>query len=634
MDCPIRLGLDFGAGEAGPITPQRLVRDLTAAVRALERQAPAHGGPHAGGSAEGTSFTITLATQEAMANLQRACNPPAAAAEVPLPWPSPEVEAALDGLARLISTGRACGAAHASATICALFAVHMVATSSMASALTLARHGELARALAGALAARGEGEGLLAHASNAALPILAAASIGPAGSTPPLWRARESGANLRTLAVAAAAAFGAPCVFGAPGIMGAGAEAFEDYLGFVLAAAIAACPPPDKAGLRSSMLAQDGVADALCSYVARAAAAVPPRPGAPNPAVKPPGTGALTVIAALCGDGALAMFHKKEEGVTKILFVPRLEKQPPPAPPRAGAGAGAGAQPAAMIDRLMAAAPTLLGRVVDVVTAGAPWYAAVAAALPGRDGGGGRGGVPSSAVPLVSGFFRLENPLWIWALSVLELFPAPVLAAAAGARLAPALLGLAEAAQAVAEVPPGPGAGHASVTGKTQPGEMALVAAVAVSLFDTIVRALGADAAAALLAGAPGALEPLARLSAAETPALAAADPLASETATYVFSAHCRVRLRATQALDFLTAGSAQLTRQLAALLAASPALAEELGAAVGESPGERRFARGVVAHVVAELAQRRALAAGLLARVAAAAAGGGGASWLRGLAT
>ena len=625
MSIPIRIEINFGAGKPGRVTPERLVRDLAAAVRALENEA-GDGGDAA--AIMPRTFAPSAAARKAMANLQHACSPPAAAADVPLPWPSAEVAAALDGLARLILNGRARGRSP-SALVCALFTVHMVASSAVASALVLARHGELARALVGELCAF-NGPWLSALANNAALPIIAAAALGPADVTAPAWRAQDSGANLRALTIAFAAALGAPRVFGMSAAHGDAAERFEGYVGFVLAAAVLACPAPDRDGLRASMLAQDGFAKALADRVAHGAAAVPERPGE-FCLPQLPGTGALTLIAALCSDGALTMVRDAAKGSAQL--IPCLEKQPPPRP---------GAPSGAMMDRLLAAAPDLLGYVAEVVNAGVIWYSAVTAVALLPDGLA-HGGVRAGTAPLLSTFFRLEISLWAWALSVLELIPPQALAAdaaggGAAARLAPALLGLAEAARAVSEVAYGDDAEE--VTDGLQPGEMALVAASAASLFESIARALGDRAAAALLERVGPAREALVRLSAVEAPAHAAGDPQSCEVSRFVFGAHFRVRFRATRALDFLTAGSAQLTRQLAAFLAASPTLAEDVGAAVGATPADRIYVEeeedaAAAAAAAAQLAQRRALAGAVAVRLAAAsgaAAGGGDASWLRAL--
>ena len=430
----------------------------------------------------------------------------------------------------------------------------------------------------------------------------------PAAAPP--WRDSEATATVLTLAAASA---GALAALEAMGAFVALPPAFELQTFTALAAVLKTCPERSRLGLSGSMLAQ-GLAETLCALTARAAAAVP----APGAAVGGlPGMGALILAAAL-GSGGNVDLEVGGPMQLGLVFKLRLEQQHAAAP--------------LFAERLLEAAPALLERVVDVVVAGAPWYAAVTAALTG----------PGSTVgpcvaPLLIGFVRCKECLWGPAVSVLELVPLRALMAAdAGsgcrpmARLVPALLALAEATQAVA--------GALRIPSLELPAEglrggMMQLASAAMCMFDDAARALG-GAAAALVNDAPGALATLLHLSAAELPLLANGGGDASRFSLFISRHHCRVRLRATRVLgSFCTQGApAASCAGLAALLAASPELVAALGAAVGATDSERRLACNDAA-AAGEVTARRALASTLL-EVSADACGADGAPWLRSLAT
>ena len=641
-----------------PLTSARLVELLAAAVAGLERQAQrADSGSSAGsGSTVDAAEGPEMMAVTALTNLTSACQYPhkeaaiAGAGRVPLPWPSADVAAALDGLARLIASGLARGGGPLlPVAACALAAVHALVFHAPQRAAVLARHGGTVQALVGALSA-GTDAVVVQSALFGACSILSCACTHPAAAAAG-WRdgGSERGASLRALAAAAAGAFAA-LVHGAASGEGV-TPRVEEVACSALTAALSSCPAAHRPALRAAV-AQPGVAAALCARVARAAAAVR-APGAVLDANSLPSAGALTVVAELCAHDPVEIRSTYDDGAPhEVEFVPYLD-QPRWQP---------GGHP--LMERLLAApgAP-LLGRVVDVVAAGAPWYSAVTAALgadgPAAAGGGGaNGGAGGSAnggaggTDVVAGFQFFSDRLWTWAVGVLELVPVHALTAAAAGgspivRVSPALLGLVEAAQAVAGALPRPGLELEREAASNARFNSANLAAAAARVFCHAVMDLG-GAAGALAAGAPGAVAALVRLSALEPPLLAAAGGARAPEAAAIrlfFGRYCHARFRAAHALEYLAYHGAQ--RRVAALLAASPALAAALGAAAGATAAERRFARGD-AEAALLVAKRRARIASLLAQLARGAAGGAGGSgggrrrraggddtsWLRGLAT
>ena len=611
------------------LTPARLAKLLTDAAAALEREARAAGGSSSG-SGVGSSVSAggivvdaaTIASMGAVQSLQRACQLPddaaaaAGAGRVPLPAPSAEVDAALSTLARLIAAGCAAPAAAAvpssyagavtrRVSYTALQAVTAVAFSSPRRAEALARHTALMREVAAALGARDDAVTLML-ALGIALSLLSQANrvSGSLAPDPPAARRTGEGsaANLRALAAALAGAF--PAIQGghAGAAFGRNIAEFEGSVCANLSEAIVACEERDRLGFCATLLQQQGFVDAICACIAREAAAVPPLT-ALRTRREPPQNGALILAVALGSGGAVDVHFN--EALQAVAFLPRLEAGPPPPEMQRFA------------EQLLAAAPALLERVVDVLAAGAPWYEAVAAALgPGAATGGG-----DDLGRLVSRFGEFQDGLWAWAVALLRLIPLHALTggSAAGhgpiARLAPLLLGLAEAAQAVAGVPLGPRL--AGVTAADR-GALARLAATALYILEQAVRARGA----ALLDAAPSALAALVRLSVSQPPLLADSSPRGVEIAKRVVPSLLTMHIKALSALTSLSAGSSTCCSRLAALLAASPALLAALGAAVGATPSERRFASADVSSVVI-VAERRALAAALLAQLAMSAANG-----------
>ena len=280
-----------------------------------------------------------------------------------------------------------------------------------------------------------------------------------------------------------------------------------------------------------------------------------------------------------------------------------------------------------------------------------PWCRAVVAALgPGAAdagagaGAGGSGGGDSGdgdGLPaLVRGFIELAS-LALWVFSILGVVPPPLLAATVNHEgdmvraLLPALLDLAEAAQAVAGA--APRASLAFLEDGAARVSMVVVAAAAVRLLGSVTGD-NLGAAAVLVDGSrPGALAALARLSLLEPPLLAGGGSgAARQAARGVFPHHCKLRVSALHTLNSLV-DAAAADAPVAAVLAAAPALAAALGAAVGATPAERRLGRGEVGTFIV---MRRYLATRVLTCVAggaleAADAGrGGDISWLRALAT
>ena len=618
------------------LTSARLVQLLTSTAAALEREARIIN------DSGGTSSSIPAAHEAAtaaIAELQRACQlltenygdavaaqaAQCAAGRVPLPWPSAGVEAALETLERLIAAGCAEPGNARELAKMALLAVLYLTHASPRRTATLAARASLVPALVRALAVRGDDD-FLHPAVAAAVHLVQYASLPAAATeaaaTAAAMRAAGRGTAPLPLAVALAGGFGALAAADAsPQLQELSwSSMLEHCVAGALVAAINTSRDSDRAGFRAALVAQPGFLDALCACIARSVAELP-SPGARNVERFPAGSGALALVAALCDGGAVNALIEESRPQIASLSPRQLQQRPRP-----------GTHP--VTDKLLAASPALLGRVVDVVTAGAPWYGSITAAL---GSGGARGAGGAGLAPLTSGFVMLAVTLWDWAVSVLEVMPMRALTAGGGAgggrdsqaaRLAPALLDLAEALQAAAGAHPGPGL--ESVDDGVRFAHSQLAAA-ALRVFDAAARALGGAAAAALVDRAPGALAALVRLSVSEPPLFAGAGLDALEDAQLIFHCHAMMRLGATEALAFVAARAARL----APLLASSPALAAAVGAAVGATSSERRILRGPP-HGAPLLAKRRALTAGILARLAAAAAGAArrDASWLCDLST
>ena len=599
-------------------SPARLVELLKVAVAALERDARA-------ASSAAPAREAFAASRAAIGDVERACQCPddpdavaAGAGRVPLPAaPSAEVDAALDALARLINAGCCADSAGGARGACtrALGLVRAVAYHAPRRVAVIVRHRGLSRAIVAALGARDDDAFRLEVALMLALPLLIQAS-----GVPALWRARGSGARLRALAAAAAGAFGALAALSA-----ADAARHEGEAALALSAALRACGDAEMPGLQAAMLAQTGFGEALRASIASAAAALP-FPGAAAARVAEAGERgmrALVLAAAMCNDEALdAQFNGPRNSAH---FNARLCQQPASPP---------------VARRLFEAAPALVDAVVDFVAAGAPWYRAVCAAL--APGGGAASGAGGAAGALVSGFVELVNLDWMWAVGVLELMAERTLRGPSdGARigrLAPAVLCLAEAAQAVAgALPGGASAGVGAVRDSHRAG-MGMLAQAAVRLVDEAVHA-HRTIAPCVVAGSPGALAALWRLSVTEPPLLAAAGeggaPAFGSAAQCLLPFHRQVRLKATHVLSKLASSDRAPHRparpQIAAALFESPALLAAAGAAVGTTRAECFCVHCMVCEP-ALAAKRRALAAGLLADLAAGAAAddaGRGASWL-----
>ena len=594
------------------LTPARLLELLSDAVAALETLAREHEARAVGGGGGMADLGVVhAASGAACARLDRACcvsgDPTAAAAgpgRVPLPCFSAEVAAALDALARLVSAGCAPGGA-SSVAGAALQALHAIMFAAPQRTAVIVRHTALMDAMVAALGVCGA-PGFPEVALITALPVLSFAAGGSAPASA-AWRDRDTGANLRTLAAAFAGAIAVPGIFDG----GSAAEMSSGHT--ALAAMVQACPDDDRLRLCETMLAQTGFAQALSASIARDAASVPPGPTVFH--MLPDGA-ALVVVAALCGGAGGLEMDMVDESLMHVAVKPRLEQRRPPP----------GAHPVA--DALLAAAPALLDAVVSAVVAGAPWYRAVAAALGRPAGFASRGDADRTAV--LRNFVPLSLCIWAFAVSVMEQLPLDALTAGAAgraraARLAPALLALAEAARAFACALPSPGL-EDMIDDESREDNAALAAAAA-RLFDDISCALGGDAAAVLVGGSPSGaatLEALMRLSVSEPPLLGAGGGLASLHAMRgVFPFLCRARLRATQALAFLSANGA--LQRVGALLATSPALLAAAGATIGATAAERCFLAET--GIAATVAERRAVAAGLLADLAAKAANDAGPS-------
>ena len=601
------------------LTPARLATLLTDAVAALERDA-AQAASNGAGDRAGRAA-------DAVVRLQRACqfgeSPARAAAgagRVALPSPPPaEVNEALDALARLVAGGCAPGSGRNAASG-ALIVVDAIAQASPPRAALLARHAALVGALAGALAgARGGDRGFLELAYGAAVRVVTYASIGVLAATAPPAPQEGGAGDLRALAAGLAASFGA---LEAAGFLEVAQSEYDAC--YALALALAACPTEaDRRGLAEALLAQDGFAAVLCACLARGAAGTP-APGSQFAWLQ--SQGALVLASALGSERALDFEIDEDSRLVSGFCWPILKQPSPPAP--------APGEPRPAMGRLMAAAPALLERVADVVVAGAPWYAAVCAVLAPAPGAAAARPSVGALQQLVGGFIHLCEYLWTWSLSVLQLAPMRALLAAAdttgtggggggGAlltRLAPALLGLAEASL---------GNAVAVRHDALRRWKHAAVAAAAAALFDDAVAALGGGAA---LVAPPGraprvSLLSLMRLSCSELPfETAAAEAQAcGAAAPRTIGALSSVRLHATQVLAALCECD-EGRRRVLELLAGTPQLVVVLSATVRAEPTEQRLARGGGAAAAARVAKRRALAAGVLARLAAGAAGGGGA--------
>ena len=619
--------------------PERVAATLVDFVAALDREAQAQaarggarGGRGGGGRRQGPRVSGSYSASEVdLARLQLVCqhgdgfaSPAGRTPQLQPPPPSPaELEAALDALARLLAAGGAAGGGRLAAKV-GLQAVYACVVGAPRRIAALARHGAVLASLASLLGARDGDSKFLLGVLQTAMPAVHLAGAHPEVAA--AWGAPESGAaSLRALAVAFAGAFGALQADGGPQI-----ARIENSAYMALCAALAACGDAERPGLQAAMFAEPGFAAALCERLARSAASLPSlnaRAGCPPEGW--PGEGAFIVTAALCSDGAVRFQYRAAEH--GMAFHPATLWQ---RPSLAGA-------------RALAACPALLECVADTVVAGARTYGAAVAALGPAAGAAGR-----NAAALAEDVESLASRFWSWAVSILELFPEGALATyggggggsgARGQRLVPALLGLAEAAQAVAGAPLR--TALATVTSETRE-KLANLAAAAVPLAHHAVEASGGAAlgplGAAAAGGEPGggALGALVRLGVvSELPLLAGASgPLVSAgTINRVFAANMRVRLWAMKALFVLLASprGGDCARGVSAVLAASPEVAAALAASPGDTDSERRLALAAP-NGAALVAERRARAAGILAgliKSAADDAGGDAAAWLRGLA-
>ena len=622
------------AGNSGPaaahvLSPAHLSELLVAAAAALECEREAKTATTGGGGGGGRNDKAGAAHDAASAavhRLERACRVPgdidaatAAAGRVPLLQPSAVVDAALDALARLIAAGSTPGHDTRATAHGALRAVHAVAYCSPLRVAALVQRGPIMRALAAALGARDGDAAFRGAALRAALQVIsfisAPAVLAPARAN---RSARERGADLRALGVAVAGAFGALVTAGvALEECGLEASDFDGTACSALSAMIVALPPG--AGRRTfcaAIAAQVGFGHALSLSLARLAAGVPPLPGAARSNGGAPWAGGLIMLAALASEGDI---NAQGDGTQGVHFCPALEQPAPPPSARA------------LATRLLASAPALPERLADLFVAGAPWYGAVTAALaPGRGGSGA--GAAAILTPLLAGCaFQ-----WLWTLSALELLPAPALTAAGGgavvARLAPALLQLAEAAQAAAAAPLSRAPPQLTDHWRD---DLAVLAAVAARVVSGYAGQLGQGAAALLGEEPRSTLAALARLSALPPSLLAAAGDAAGarqrEVARLIGPANCKLRARAAAAL--MAASRHGAAPQLAALLAAAPELAAALAAAVGLSASEQRFAL-LDPSAAALVVERRFCAASTLSVLAehiadAGAGAGADASWL-----
>ena len=583
------------------LTPERLVALLVDASAALERLAR----DDAGGS-EADADAAFKATVRATECLERACRrryeQPAVAAVgaglVPLPSPSAEVDAALDVLARLVSADGAFGPARR-ATLAALLTLGTVAFASPRRAAVLARHRGVVDALTAVLGARSGDVRCLRAAVDSAVPAISFAD--------------SHSAELRALAVACAGALGA---LEAAGFF----PEIENAFCGAVAVAVVKCPAADRPAFRAALVAQPRFAGALAAIIARGAGSVP-LPGAARPEQGVPGEGALILVAALCSECPFTL-EDGGAGQHERVFTPLICQQP--------------SLPADAA-RLHTAAPALLGAVVDFVEASAPWCGAVAAAL--GPGGAGRGGSAGAKALVAGGFVNLSYNFWVWAVSVIEMVPLSALTAGAAgrravARLALALVPLAEALQAVAGAPPGPALEAA--TDVRREG-MGWLAKAALFLFRRAVETLGGAAVPALVAAAPGVPAALALLSVAESALLVDGGGLAcAAAASRVAKRDCYVRLAAAQALLRLCLLDGEPPRVAPPLWASPAPLLAALGGAVGMFRSERLSLRGAPATFCADVAVRRLLAAMILRALAASAAddaSGDASRWLRSLA-
>ena len=614
---------------SGPtLTPEQLLELLTSAVKGIGSAALAadREGAGAGEGAVASMDTLQEAARQAVGALQHTCGFPnvlAPAARVPLPWPSPEAASALDALARLVEGGsRGAGHARAMADL-ALKVVLALVFNSPRRVAVVARHAGLAAAVARALGLRGDEvlrDGAPCYLNKVvqiAMPILLHASTDPT-TAPAFWRARDTAANLRALAAAYAGAFGALEAIG-----GAAADVgLQDQSLAMLAAAVSACPDADRRALRAALIAQDGFAEALGACAVRDAA----EGAIPAPGVSSHRTALALVLAAALGSEHPFQFVRERGNV--LSFTPQLVIEP-------------GARP--LMEKLLAAAPSLLEAAADTVIACAPWYAAVTEAV--GPGGAGRAqqrraSGAAGVGQLLSSFGHLRVGYLEWVVTLLLLIPGRMLAAAAVAgagrgsllaRLAPALLAMAEAALAAAGVPPS--ADLPPVVESHWRGWFISVAGGALAALDEALVTLD-DAGASLLDDA--ALAALVRLSATEPLLLASGDAtwVRAANASAIFTAHQRGMLCATKVLGRLCATAAAAPR-VAALLEAQPALLAAVGAAVGMVQSERDWARAKSGGLVL-VTRRRMPAAAVVSLLATgpASAARGGAAWLSGLAT
>ena len=273
------------------LTPARLQQLLSEVADALQRDAQAAASAPAAHEQD-CSDRFTAHSAPKFHDLHSACQVPdgqAAAARgagrrVALPWPSAEVGAALDGLARTIMTGCAVDNAIPAASL-ALSTVMLIVDMAPQNFAVIAGHGALMQSLGVALGTRTAGRELwLEAALNAALDLLAGASW-PAAAAAAWRRGSESAANLHALAGALARVFALPEVAnGSEGAFSEDSAKFEEGVCTALAAAIKACPDAPglcaalawpSAEVGAALAAHAGFVDALSRCVARGAARIP-----------------------------------------------------------------------------------------------------------------------------------------------------------------------------------------------------------------------------------------------------------------------------------------------------------------------------------------------------------------------
>ena len=609
-----------------PPTPATLARLLKAATREIESLRDAEAAAADAAAADlGRVAAAAARANEAVDALARACGADAdsveegtaaaAAQAVPLPL-SPAVERALEALARVISMGadasRTAGAGAAPQSLmCALRVAGDLARGSPARVAALVRSRPLMEALVAALACR-------ATAAVFAVAWLAAHCVLREATWPELrgaWTSPRSAGSLQALTVGLAGAWSGGAALLSP--------ADRDGSAAVLAVALAKACPPD-CGLQRRLLAIDGFGDALCAELARCAGGAPAAPD-DMPDGAPAGRGSLVLAAALAGVGLLtpegADHSSHAVGVASTAFMTQQEDSVP--------------------ELLLAHAPALPARLVDIVAAGRSWFSAVVEA---SGAAAAREGAAPGFVRSAAHLARLTLSLFQFAVATLSVM-APALAARADLmpRLAPALLGLARAEVAVAGARLEHRGGAALTDGKVG----LLLAMGTVSLLRRLAE--GSGAPLLLAERAPGAVADLLRLAALPPLRIAGAeDPLLVIVRQSLCTDAARVlipMLEPAAAIGAPTSSGASTTalEQAAAALRAEPELLIALGAAVGRDPGGAgAYGRDDPSSLMGAF-RVRLVAAHLLALVVKArarGAGGGsgsndnGGAWLTPLAT